>query len=245
MAGIADIYSNISAAQKEALEAMGVKSAAEGGLLFCATVSEPFAINGVTYQWPRNSKLKWNLGFTSLGSLNDMDLKGVYEGCFKEIMAACQVDFEYTANPDAANILVNLANMDGPSGVLADMQIPVGSIQQVLGRIDKQDSWVIAESPPGNMLDIYRVALHELLHAMGLGHAPVIRDNPALIEPTYNRNIRHLQPRDIAELVRRYGSRIGSPQTPSGRIESCIAEIKIKLSNGQSISFTGEKPFPN
>lgn len=242
---ISDIYQGVNPALAEALKAMGVQSAVDGGLLFCACNSEAFAIGGVTYQWPRNSKLKWSLGFTSLGTLNDMDLKGMYTDNFKEIAKACNLQFEYTSNAASANIFTELAAMDGRGGVLADMQIPMQSSQRVNGRIDKLDVWTIAEDVSNtDKIDAKRVTLHELLHAMGLGHAPVIRDNPALIEPTYNRQIAHLQPRDVGELQRRYGPAIDDGTGPVVPSENVSVEILIRSAT-KVVKFSGTKQWAN
>lgn len=187
----------------------GIRSATDGGLLFCGVTEEQFAINGTTYQWPRGSHLTWGLGFSRLGKLSDLDCKGAIEEALREISSSCNLTHEYSPNHRAASILITAQRLDGPSGVLADMQIPVGRVSpmttQLLGRCDDGEEWTIAQNPARGTIDFYRVILHELLHAHGLGHGPVDRSNPALIEPTYSLTIRNLQARDKAELVRRYG----------------------------------------
>lgn len=208
-----------------AAEMFGLRSALDGGFIFCGVSEEQFAINGVTYRWPVGSKLTWSLGFSRLGELDDLTLKQTYSACFAEISACCNVSHGYTANPRAANILVNIARLDGRGGVLADMQIPVGNVgvdSQLLGRVDDGEVWGLFETPPADKIDFYRVALHELLHAHGLGHKPVNVAAPALIAPMYSRTIRHLQEADKAELVRRYGVPknapipVPAPTVPSG-----------------------------
>lgn len=203
----------------EATKALyGYRSAMDGGVMFCGVTEEQFAIGGRTYQWPRGSHLTWGLGFSRLGKLSDLDCKGAIEEALAEISGCCDISHAYTSNARAANIIVTVTRLDGPSGVLADMQIPVGNVNkdlQLLGRCDDGEEWVIAQNPPRGTIDFYRVILHELLHAHGLGHGPVDRTNPALIEPTYSATIRSLQQRDKAELVRRYGV-AKNPQPPVG-----------------------------
>lgn len=229
------------------LELYGLRSATDGGMLFCGVTEEAFAINGVTYKWPIGSRLKWNLDFSRLGNLGDQDLKQAYSDALAEIeMAQGGLTFEYTANPRVANILCVVKRLDGPSGVLADMQIPVGNPRadstQLGGRFDDAEAWVIAKNPGRNQIDFYRVALHESLHAMGLGHAPVDRSNPCLIEPMYSQTIRNLQPRDKSELVRRYGERrevpAPAPDEPVG--DSVGVELIIRHM-GKQVKFTGSK----
>jgi hypothetical protein len=228
----------------------GLRSALDGGVIFCGVSEEQFAISGVTYAWPKNSHLTWSLGFSRLGTLTDLDLKGAYEEAFKEISNACAITHEYVANPRSANILVNVARLDGPSGVLADMQIPVGNVSvnstTLLGRIDDAEAWGLFESPPAGKIDFYRVALHELLHAHGLGHKPANINAEALIAPMYNPRIRHLQPADKAELVRRYGLPTLPPVVPAPAPATPApgakpkAKISITMPDGVTYEANGE-----
>lgn len=204
------------------LALFGLRSATEGGMLFCAVTEEAFAINGVTHKWPPGITLKWHIAFSRLGSLSDMDLKQTREANLAEIAAACDVKFEYTSNPRTANLYDVALRLDGPNGVLADRQIPVGNVSdltQLLGRHDDAERWGLYDDvPPVGFLDWGRVDLHELLHAMGLGHGQVMPADSALIEPMYNPKIRHLQRRDKSELVRRYGeSKAAAPPASGGK----------------------------
>lgn len=181
-----------------------------GVLMMCGVSEEAFAINGTRYQWPRGSELGWSLGFSRLGSIGEQDLKAAYEAGCAEIMAATPgIKLRYVANPRTANILCGVFRLDGPSGVLADMQIPVGNASDktttLQGRFDDSEAWVLSDTPKAGEIDFYRVALHELLHAMGLGHKPPDVLEPALIAPIYDRGIRHLQEADKRELRIRYG----------------------------------------
>lgn len=195
---------------------LGLRSVDDGGTLFCP-LTEAFAINNVTYKWPAGSLIRWHLAFDRLGSLSDMDLKGMREANLAEIAAACDLRFEYTSNPKTANLLGITAQMDGPSGVLADHQIPMpganASKTQLLGRFDLGERWGLYEGhPPAGKIDAGRVDLHELLHAMGLGHKPESITDPALIEARYSPYIRHLQEADKRELRRRHGPSKAEPK---------------------------------
>lgn len=187
----------------------GMRSAVDGGMLFCGVTEEQYAINGQTYQWPAGVTLKWSLSFSKLGDLDEGALKEVFRAALAEIAAACNIRHEYTANARNANILCQVQRLDGRGGTLADMQIPsVGAHPDALtlmGRFDDGEVWGVWENPPPGKIDLYRVALHELLHAHGLGHRPANINEPAIIAPIYSTTIRHLQPADKAELVRRYG----------------------------------------
>jgi hypothetical protein len=220
------------------LSLYGLRSACDGGLLFCGVSEQQFAINGTTYQWPRGSHITWGLGFSRLGQLSDLDCKGAIHDALLEISGCCGITHAYAANFRSANVLITAQRLDGRSGVLADMQIPTGNVNantQLLGRCDDGEEWTIAENPARGAVDFYRVILHELLHAHGLGHGPVDRSNPALIEPTYSTAIRNLQPRDKAELVRRYGP-ARTPQPPVGPPavgDSVGVEVIIRQADAQ------------
>lgn len=224
------------------LDLYGLRSADAGGVLFCGVTAQQFAINGNTHKWPVNGGLTWSLGAAQLGRLGSADIKQVYQECFAEIMAACNVAIDYTANTKTANFLFTTARLDGPSGVLADHMIPMNNrTQQLIGRYDVSESWVIAQNPPRGTIDFYRVALHELLHGMGLGHGPVDRNDPALIEPSYSPFIRNLQPRDKAELVRRYGPPV-KPKEPTptpGSPGKCVIEELVINVDGQRYRASG------
>jgi hypothetical protein len=190
-----------------------------GGGLFCGQNDEGFAINGVTYKWPRGSKLTWGLAFTSVGGLSAADCKDAITEALKEISSCCDIRHEYVANANGANIKIISQRLDGPSGVLADMQIPFTNAHpdstQLTGRIDDSERYVLADNPPNGTIDFYRMILHELEHAHGLGHKPASIQSPALIAPIYSLAIRHLQKADIDELVRRYDTPQQAPQPPA------------------------------
>lgn len=62
---------------------------------------------------------------------------------------------------------------------------------------------------PTNVIDLCRVAVHELGHMIGIPHLSVGN----LMAPTYSTGIATLQGGDIAEAVSRYGPPV-NPPTP-------------------------------
>jgi len=229
----------------ETLDAELEASVSDGGGMFCGVSQEQFAINGVTYKWPRGSRLKWGVGFSRLGQLSGQDCKDAITEFLKEISDCCDVSFEYVANVNAANIRYTAQRLDGSNGVLADMQIPVGNVSadstSLLGRFDDGENWVLAQNPPNGTIDFYRVGLHETEHAMGLGHKPASIQQPALIAPVYSPVWRNLQPADKAELMRRYGPpQATAPATPVPPLgDSLGLEILITAASGQKYKATG------
>lgn len=164
------------------LAMMGIRSVLDGGKLFCGVSEEQFAINGVTYQWPRGSRITWGVDFSRLGTLSDMDCKDCFTAALQEISRCCDVSHAYVANARSANLLISTRRLDGAMGVLADCQIPVGNVTpdtQLLMRLDDSEGWVISESPGPAQIDLYRVFLHEAEHGHGLGHKPANIVEPA------------------------------------------------------------------
>lgn len=191
------------------------------GGLFCGQNDQGYAVNGQTFQWPRGSRLTWGLAFTSVGGLSVADCKDAITEALKEISSCCDVTHAYVSNANTANIKIISQRLDGPSGILADMQLPFTNAHpdstQLIGRVDDSEKYGLFDNPPQGWIDFYRMMLHELEHAHGLGHKPASIQVPALIAPIYSVHMRHLQKADIDELVRRYGSpKIPLPPPASG-----------------------------
>lgn len=216
----------------------------EGGCAFCGVTVQEYAISGVTYGWKKGSHLRIALDFDDLGALRATQVKEAVEASLKEISDCCDITHEIIAATLNANLVVKLARMDGKMGVLADCQIPQPGAKpdntQLLMRIDTSERWGLSESPTGDMIDFYRVFLHEALHGMGLGHKPNSIRDPALISPMYSQAIRHLQPADIGELRRRYGSASILPPPPPGTAPTSIP-VRIEFdAHGRTYSAKGD-----
>lgn len=193
----------------------GLRPATEGGSLFCGVTHQEYAVNGVTYQWPRSIvTLKWSMSFSRLGKLSDMDFKDCATAWLKEISDCCNRVYEYVANPRAANIVYGVKKLDGRNGVLALHDLPVGNVTpdtQLLCWFDDSEAWTISDTPQQGEIDVYTTGGHEAEHGEGLGHKPASVTAPARIAPIYDPRMRYLQEADKAELIRRNGPRIVVP----------------------------------
>ncbi len=100
---------------------------------------------------------------------------------------------------------------DGRGGVLAHTFYPPPNAETIAGdtHLDLDEPWRI-----GADINLFTVALHELGHALGLGH----NDDPSSVMYPYYRRAQGLQEADIAEIRKLYAAREtagpGNPQPP-------------------------------
>lgn len=106
---------------------------------------------------------------------------------------------------------------DGPGGVLGHTFYPVPVNSEFIAgdvHLDADENW-----HAGGDLDIYTVVLHELGHAIGLGHS----DKPGdVMYPYYHRGAQ-LSANDIGAAQELYGARQGAPtpaQTPAAPVST-------------------------
>jgi hypothetical protein len=96
---------------------------------------------------------------------------------------------------------------DGRGGVLAHTFYPPPNPETIAGdmHLDLDEPWKI-----GADIDLYSVVLHELGHALGLGH----NDDPSSVMYPYYRRHSGLTAADIAEIRKLYAARVSTPAAP-------------------------------
>lgn len=102
-----------------------------------------------------------------------------------------------------ADLVIQVASIDGRQGVLADCMLPGPRVQ--VCRLDDSEAWVVQLGPSvGNdVIDLDRVLRHELGHFWGLGHDR--QGAQSLMAPTYSRAIYEAKDWDVQQIQALYG----------------------------------------
>jgi len=177
----------------------------------CGTPDSVQAV-GEPCKWPHKEITYSVLG--TLPGVGDADFKAAAERAAKQWDDACGVGMFYKVNLRTANVILTVADLGGPGGVLADSMLPCGAAANdvMQQRYDSREIWFAGEGPPlQGRIHLEAVIAHEMGHALGLPHlAP---NGPvALMQPFYRGDILRIQPPDAAEVVTRYGA--NTPPSP-------------------------------
>lgn len=153
-------------------------------------------------KWP-SADIAWTIT-DSVPGIADAALQTLIGNQLARWAKAANVVFTYTDNARSANILVTSRAIDGPENILAETELPQPGLAQVHLWFDTAENWLDSETPgSGAQISIDLVALHELGHALGLGHRT--DGGPAIMDPIYNPAVSDLEPWDIQQAQSRYG----------------------------------------
>ena len=202
------------------------------GVQLCAVADN---LGNMSCQWPF-----LDVNIFAEGQLGQIDLVKAVELAVKGWNDICGLRLKHTTDKTKAHIVITRASLDGSGSVLADSQLPCGFTasqwNQLRQRYDTGEAWVISDNPPGNKIDAVRVIMHELGHAIGIGHI----NSGNLMAPTYSTQIRLPQNGDIMEARARYGKPVPVP-TPPG-VPPVVGDLSGEiLVNGQKYTITGKR----
>lgn len=207
------------------------------GVCVCGVTEAQFALAGGVAKWPKSDLTYAITGF--LPAFTQAEYKRIVRDVFDCWEAVCGIRADEVTST-SANIIISAGrgrrmNFDGPSGVLAWCELPMGSNpQQVRLMMDLDETWV----QNGGGIHVKNVLCHELGHGLGLEH---ITGAKALMNPIYDENVPAPLSPDISQVVQRYGnprprtqpqppSTPTTPATPNGR-------TPIELSIGGRIQY--------
>lgn len=167
---------------------------------FCA-LPDVMPLNATECKWPDGS-----VGYFVRDAFPGLTLEKTWEHMdwvAAQWNAAAGLNMHRAASADVARILATNYRHDGPSGILADAQLPCGSIRRSLQRYDSSESWDV-------QIMARLVMLHETGHSLGIPHI----SGGNVMAPTYNPSLSKLQTGDVVEAVRRYGRPTQAPAVP-------------------------------
>ncbi|MCH8905829.1 MAG: matrixin family metalloprotease, partial [Candidatus Heimdallarchaeota archaeon] len=131
----------------------------------------PDAMSGRICKWPMKG-VTWAIA-DSLPGVSDAAYKAAAAWATRQWNQSCGIALKYTVKNRTANLLMRVANLGGPGDSLADSQLPCGanSSSQILQRYDASEPWYAgAGQPPNGKISLRAVCVHELGHAIGIGH---------------------------------------------------------------------------
>lgn len=151
-------------------------------------------------KWP-DPDIGWSMADSSVPGFTEDEFIETAFKVFETLRNACGIRPKMTQLRNA-RIVLDVRAIDGPNGVLAESELPCGNPKQCHQWYDVGEKWLKTGSRERGIF-LYLVMLHELMHALGVGHAP--QGVKAVIAPFYDADLIDLMPYDIEQLQTRYG----------------------------------------
>lgn len=188
--------------------------------------------------WP-DGNIPWAI-VAALPSVPEAEYDACFASVYAHIAKHCGITPTQATQARNARILSGVRRIDGSGGVLAESELPCGRVKTCNQWYDLGDNWSLQKRQ--GTIWLWMVALHEILHALGLPHCEN-RGIVAVMNPTYNPALDGLQPWDIQELQRRYGPPKTVPvppvpqptptPTPGGTMNNFLVQMLLNLLRSQ------------
>lgn len=152
---------------------------------------------GTVVRWPQ-STITYFESLSFQGVPRDV-VSRAYDAACRQWAAVAGLTFKRLSDPRGANIVAVTGPIDGPYGVLAQSDLPVGaSAASVMQQLyDDAEPWY-AEDPAM----LVACMCHEVGHALGMSHIP---NENALLDPIIVPGRSTPQAPDVADIQGRYG----------------------------------------
>ncbi len=177
------------------------------------------ADNFTARRWPTD-RLYWSLDTTrNRSQMTREQLLDAFRKAWDSWCDPLAIEHELVDDPSQANVRIALGVVtrengqpDGPSGTLAWAELSDGTLRPKQQLYDNAEAFVDSATPGNRVIDIVRVAAHEIGHTLGLVHDSV--GSGALLEPTYSTRVRFPQSRDIMRCVQLGYKQRTTPRVP-------------------------------
>lgn len=158
-------------------------------------------VNPDHIRWPPPHRLAW--AFTGqFDGLEALQALGALAEAWNLWAGVCGIKPTFTSEWEAANVLITTSEIHGAYTSLANSDLYDGR-QHYRIVFNRNNPWVIAETPERGKIDLVRVAAHEIGHVLGIRHPPEGID--CLMAEKYSARVRSPQEWDIARAVEFYG----------------------------------------
>ena len=164
------------------------------------TAEQGFVLNNVKWGGGSNGTsggtVTWSLADTNFSSVQPFDFSGVLTGDFATSTSAAfdaweavaDIDFVQVSDASDVDIRLGFASIDGANGTLGTASTRFfsdGELTQAHVRFDDAETWGHSTNSvlTDGSINFYTVALHEIGHAIGIGHSEA---TPAIMEAFLN-----------------------------------------------------------